>query len=61
MPFYVAAPLTSIDFNVNTGDNIVIEERPQVEMTHINNIRIASPGKKTYNNIYISSLPIVGV
>ncbi|KAL4123394.1 hypothetical protein QTP88_015588 [Uroleucon formosanum] len=43
VPFYVAAPLTSIDFNVNTGDNIVIEERPQVEMTHINNIRIASP------------------
>jgi len=41
----VAAPLTSIDFSVNTGDGIIIEERPQVEMTHINNIRIASPGK----------------
>lgn len=46
VPFYVAAPLTSIDFSVNTGDNIVIEERPQIEMTHINNLRIASPGKK---------------
>ncbi|VVC35586.1 Hypothetical protein CINCED_3A000645 [Cinara cedri] len=44
VPFYVAAPLTSIDFSVNTGDNIVIEERPQIEMTHINNLRIASPG-----------------
>lgn len=46
VPFYVAAPLTSIDFSVNTGDNIIIEERPQVEMTHINNLRIASPGKE---------------
>lgn len=47
VPFYVAAPLTSIDFNVTSGDNIVIEERPQIEMTHINNIRIAAPGKNT--------------
>ncbi|XP_050433341.1 methylthioribose-1-phosphate isomerase isoform X1 [Adelges cooleyi] len=49
VPFYVAAPLTSIDFNVNTGDSIIIEERPQVEMTHINNIRIASPGVTCWN------------
>lgn len=49
VPFYVAAPRTSIDFNIPRGDHIVIEERPEREMTHINDQRIAAPGIQCWN------------
>lgn len=45
VPFYVAAPFTSIDMNIQSGDHIVIEERPDREMTHIGEHRIAAKGK----------------
>lgn len=45
VPFYVAVPLTSIDFSMPSGDQIVIEERPEKEMTYISNVRIAAPGE----------------
>ena len=34
IPFYVAAPLTSIDLSLSSGKEIVIEERSPKEMTH---------------------------
>lgn len=34
VPFYVAAPLTSIDISLPSGENIVIEERSSKELTH---------------------------
>lgn len=49
VPFYVAAPRTSIDFSIPSGDHIVIEERPEREMTHINNQRVAAPGIQCWN------------
>ncbi|KAL6255104.1 hypothetical protein P5V15_013436 [Pogonomyrmex californicus] len=49
IPFYVAAPLTSIDFQMSDGNNIVIEERPEREMTHINDKRIAAEGIACWN------------
>lgn len=45
VPFYVAAPLTSIDLAIPSGERIVIEERPDREMTHVGEHRIAAPGK----------------
>lgn len=44
VPFYVAAPLTSIDLAIPSGDRIVIEERPDKEMTHVGDYRIAASG-----------------
>lgn len=44
VPFYVAAPLTSIDLAIQSGDHIIIEERPDREMTHVGEHRIAAPG-----------------
>lgn len=35
IPFYVAAPLSSIDFSLKSGDKIPIEERAPEEVTHI--------------------------
>ncbi|XP_076754590.1 methylthioribose-1-phosphate isomerase [Xylocopa sonorina] len=49
VPFYVAAPRTSIDFSIPSGDHIVIEERPERELTHINDQRIAAHGIQCWN------------
>jgi S-methyl-5-thioribose-1-phosphate isomerase len=34
IPFFVAAPVTSIDTDMDTGDEIFIEQRDIVEITH---------------------------
>ena len=39
IPFYVAAPISTIDLSMPTGDGIPIEERPAAEVTHLGNIR----------------------
>jgi methylthioribose-1-phosphate isomerase len=50
IPFYVAAPMSSIDFSISTGALIPIEERPAEEVTHIfNTCRIAPEGVKVRN------------
>ena len=53
VPFYIAAPLTSIDLGISCGDHITIEERPDREMTHVGEHRIAAPGKQLINFIII--------
>lgn len=47
--FYVAAPFSSIDANIKSGDQIVIEERPSHEMTYSNGKRVAAPGISVWN------------
>lgn len=49
VPFYVAAPLSSIDFTIPTGDLIPIEERGSEEVTHIFDCNIAPDGVKVRN------------
>jgi methylthioribose-1-phosphate isomerase len=49
VPFYVAAPLSSIDFSIPTGDLIPIEERGSEEVTHIFGCQIAPEGVKVRN------------
>jgi len=49
IPFYVAAPQTSIDLTILRGDKMVIEERPVQEMTHINGQRIAAKDIDCWN------------
>ncbi|HZD47849.1 MAG TPA: S-methyl-5-thioribose-1-phosphate isomerase [Silvibacterium sp.] len=34
IPFFVAAPWSTIDLDTATGDDIPIEERPEIEVTH---------------------------
>lgn len=48
IPFYIAAPLSTIDFHCESGDKIPIEERDEKEILELNNQRIApleSPAK----------------
>lgn len=53
IPFYVAAPLSSIDFSIKTGEQIPIEERDPEEITHVHGkggrIRIAPEGINVRN------------
>ncbi|RME64126.1 MAG: S-methyl-5-thioribose-1-phosphate isomerase, partial [Nitrospirae bacterium] len=49
VPFYVAAPLSSIDPETPSGDMIPIEERPPEEVTVIKGQRIAPEGVKVRN------------
>jgi len=49
VPFYVAAPLSSIDFSISNGELIPIEERGPEEVTHIFECHIAPEGVKVRN------------
>ncbi|XP_044526321.1 methylthioribose-1-phosphate isomerase [Gracilinanus agilis] len=49
IPFYVAAPVSSCDLSLKTGQEIVIEERPSQELTSLGGTRIAAPGIGVWN------------
>ncbi len=49
IPFYVAAPLSTIDTSIQSGDEIVIEERSHDEVTIINGKRICPEGVNVIN------------
>lgn len=44
IPFYVAAPLSTVDLNCPTGEEIPIEERDTREVSHIKGIQLAPEG-----------------
>ena len=49
VPFYVAAPLSTVDLAVATGQDIPIEERDPREVTHSLGHAIAPPGVDAWN------------
>lgn len=49
IPFYVAAPLSSIDFSIDSGELIPIEERSPEEVTSIWGHRVAPEGVNVIN------------
>ncbi len=50
IPFYVAAPLSTVDFDMASGDLIPIEQRDGTEITHVfGQTQIAPDGVKTFN------------
>jgi methylthioribose-1-phosphate isomerase len=49
VPFYVAAPISTIDPTIKSGDEIPIEERRAEEVTHCGGNRIAPEGVKVLN------------
>jgi methylthioribose-1-phosphate isomerase len=44
IPFYVAAPLSTIDMSLASGEQIPIEERSAAEVTHLAGVALAPPG-----------------
>ncbi len=49
IPFYIAAPLSTIDPEIPTGEQIPIEERDSAEVTHIAGVALAPAGVKVAN------------
>jgi methylthioribose-1-phosphate isomerase len=49
VPFYVAAPLTTVDLSTNSGDEIPIESRAANEVTHFHGEQVAPDGVKVEN------------
>lgn len=49
IPFYVAAPLSSMDLSLESGGDIEIEERESDEVTHFNQQRTAPKKTEAYN------------
>lgn len=49
IPFYVAAPFSTIDMKLSSGIQIPIEQRETIEMTHIEGIRVAPEGVSVLN------------
>jgi len=43
IPFYVAAPISTLDLSLASGELIPIEERSEEEVTHMGGTRIAPP------------------
>jgi len=63
VPFYVAAPLTTVDLQLNSGDQIPIESRPAREVTHFRGqmvapegIQVANPAFDVTPHRYISAI-----
>jgi methylthioribose-1-phosphate isomerase len=63
IPFYVAAPLSTIDLATSDGSGIPIEERPHREVTHVGSSRLTPEGAKIRNpafdvtpNEYVSAV-----
>lgn len=55
IPFYVAAPLSTIDRNTPTGDDIPIEDRTPKEVTHVGDTQITPDDVPVYNFAFDST------
>lgn len=49
IPFYVAAPISTLDLSIPSGDHIPIEERTPLEVTHIKDVQLAPTGIQIAN------------
>jgi methylthioribose-1-phosphate isomerase len=49
VPFYVAAPVSTLDLTLPDGSHIPIEERGAAEVTHLQGVRVAPEGTQVRN------------
>jgi methylthioribose-1-phosphate isomerase len=63
IPFYVAAPLSTLDLKIKSGEHIPIEDRSSREVTHIkeqqvapNGINVANPAFDVTPNKYVTAI-----
>ena len=52
IPFYVAAPISTVDLGVSGGEDMVIEERPGDEVTVIKGTRVGAQGIGVRNPVF---------
>jgi methylthioribose-1-phosphate isomerase len=49
VPFYVAAPISTLDMTLSSGEQIPIEQRPASEVTHVFGVPVAPEGVRVEN------------
>ena len=49
IPFYVAAPVSTLDLTLDSGDRIPIEQRSAAEVTHVFGVAVAPEGVSVQN------------
>ncbi len=49
IPFYVAAPISTLDLSIPDGSHIPIEQRDAGEVTHIGGVRVVPEGVRVFN------------
>jgi len=49
IPFFIAAPSSTFDLRLASGDLIPIEDRDAAELTHIEGVRVAPEGTQVFN------------
>jgi methylthioribose-1-phosphate isomerase len=49
VPFYVAAPISTLDLTLESGDQIPIEQRPSTEVTEVFGVPVAPEGTQVQN------------
>jgi methylthioribose-1-phosphate isomerase len=49
IPFYVAAPFSTVDMKISDGSHIPIEQRDPEEVTHIGGVRVVPNGVSVFN------------
>jgi methylthioribose-1-phosphate isomerase len=49
VPFYVAAPISTLDMTLASGDSIPIEQRSAAEVTHVFGVQVAPTGTAVQN------------
>ncbi len=49
LPFYVAAPISTLDLSIPSGEHIPIEERTPLEVTHVKDVQLAPAGIQIAN------------
>jgi methylthioribose-1-phosphate isomerase len=49
VPFYVAAPISTLDLSLASGDQIPIEQRAASEVTHVQGVPVAPEGTTVEN------------
>jgi len=49
IPFYVAAPLSTVDMSIKSGREIIIEERDPEEITKLRDVPLSPPGTCAQN------------
>lgn len=49
VPFYVAAPVSTLDLSLASGGQIPIEQRPASEVTHVFGVPVAAAGARVEN------------
>ncbi|MCY4581953.1 MAG: S-methyl-5-thioribose-1-phosphate isomerase [Chloroflexi bacterium] len=52
IPFYVAAPFSTVDIDVQCGEDIPVEERPGAEVTSLGGHPIAAEGVDVWNPVF---------